>query len=348
VSLTPAPLAYTEGLEVRFKANHSVNGPSTLNVNGLGAVPLVKNVNSSLGNCDIAAGQIVYAVYDGSSFQLISPLYSSAASANAGPDQVVFGSGTTLAAMDPAPSAGTWSIQSGVGGSFASSSQFNSTFSGPLGVTYTLRWTVTNSCGSVAFDEMTVSFQTPTKRVFMTASSGTGNLNTWTNAGGLSGLAAADRICKFDSNNPLGAGNGNWKAWLSTTTVDAKDRIQDAVYKQVDNVTIIANNKADLTDGTIVNPISTLSNIPVFTGTNPSGNYDGPPFFGNLSPNANCSEWTTSANSGTNGIYGRSNATNSEWTLYTFNYGCNPSVGGSVSGVALSPGVFGRIYCFED
>lgn len=340
VSLSPIPLAYTEGMEVRFKANHGISGPATLNVNGLGAIPIVRNINTPLSNCDIFSGQIVAVVFDGSNFQMISPTYSSSVSSNAGEDQLIYGTSTTLNATDPSPGTGLWTIQSGVGGNVATPSTNNSSFSGSLGTSYVLRWTVTGECGTTAFDEVVITFDTPVKRVFLTQSAGTGDFNSWANSGGLSGLEAADRICQYDASNPLGAGNGNWKAWVSTTTVNAKDRIQDAIYRRSDNVTVIANNKADLTDGTLVNSISTASNVPVFTGTNPNGVYNASPFFSNPSPNGNCNNWTTSSNSGTNALYGRSNATNNEWTLYTFNYGCNPSTSGL--------GSLARLYCFED
>jgi hypothetical protein len=339
ITLSPAPAAYAEGMEVRFRANHAISGPATVNVNGLGAKSIVKNISTPLGNCDIAVNQIVAAVYDGTNFQLISPTYLASVDATAGPDQLVYGSSTTLAGNDPAPGTGAWTVQSGVGGSFANATLYNTTFSGTIGVTYTLRWTVTGTCGVTDFDDVIITFDTPTKRVFMTTSSGTGDFNSWANSGGLTGLAAADRICQYDASNPLGPGAGNWKAWVSTSTVHAKNRIQDAVYKRTDNTTVIAINKADLLDGSLLNPI-TASNVPVFTGTNPAGDYNASPFFSNPSPNASCNDWTTSSNSGTNAIYGRSNGTNGEWTLYTFNYGCNPSTSGL--------GAMGRLYCFED
>jgi len=340
VSLSPAPIGYAEGMMLFFKANHNIDGPVTLNVNGLGAVPIRKNIGAPLNSCDIGAGQMVCVVYDGTNFQLVSPPFYPTALTQAGPDQIVFGSSIPLAATDASPGSGVWTIQAGAGGSLVDASSFNSAFSGALGITYTLRWTVTNECGVTAFDEVAISFEVPVKRVFVTASAGTGNLNTWTNSGGLSGLTAADRICQFDANNPLGAGNGNWKAWLSTTSVNAQDRIQNAIYKRADNITVIANNKLDLLDGVLTNSINNLNNV-VFTGTNPAGNYNAAPFFSNPSPNASCNDWSIGTNGGTNAMYGLSSATNNEWTLYTFNYGCNPVASG------LSPAQ-GRLYCFED
>ncbi|MEQ1746989.1 MAG: BspA family leucine-rich repeat surface protein [Saprospiraceae bacterium] len=87
--------------------------------------------------------------------------------ANAGADQT--GAATcgqtqvTLAANSPTIGTGTWSIQSGAGGSFGNASSPTSTFSGTAGNTYTLRWTVTNAPCAASTDEMTVTFnQNPT------------------------------------------------------------------------------------------------------------------------------------------------------------------------------------------
>jgi hypothetical protein len=77
---------------------------------------------------------------------------------NAGPDQSLCGlSTTTLAGNDPGPYAGLWTVVSGAGGSFENSVEHNTIFNGVLGVSYTLRWTISNGpCSS--FDEVIISF----------------------------------------------------------------------------------------------------------------------------------------------------------------------------------------------
>jgi len=80
----------------------------------------------------------------------------------AGPDQLgLSGESATLAANTPAPpGVGEWSIVSGSGGSFSgspTSSNPVASFTGLSGNTYTLRWTITNSCGS-SQDEVQISF----------------------------------------------------------------------------------------------------------------------------------------------------------------------------------------------
>ncbi len=81
--------------------------------------------------------------------------------ANAGANQVLCASSTTLAANAPAIGSGSWSIVSGAGGSLGNASSPTSSFSGVQGVTYTLRWTTSNPPCASTSDDMTVTF-TPT------------------------------------------------------------------------------------------------------------------------------------------------------------------------------------------
>ena len=119
--------------------------------------------------------------------------------------------------------------------------------------------------------------------------------------GNLGGLAGADLKCMTAASN---AGlNGTWKALLSTSTVDAKDRIPDVVYKRMD-ATVIANNKADLFDGTILATININENgsiegwTHVFTGSISDGT---------KRVGANCSNWTLNSGNGERGINEYSN-----------------------------------------
>ena len=76
----------------------------------------------------------------------------------AGSDQSLCGlSTTTLAGNIPGAYAGLWTVVSGSGGSFENSTLYNTVFNGVLGVSYTLRWTISNGpCSS--FDEVVISF----------------------------------------------------------------------------------------------------------------------------------------------------------------------------------------------
>lgn len=66
-------LVYAAGMMINFKAaTANTASPVTLNVNGLGAKTIKKNVSTNLEVAEIKAGQIVSVLYDGTNFQVIS------------------------------------------------------------------------------------------------------------------------------------------------------------------------------------------------------------------------------------------------------------------------------------
>lgn len=72
--------SYYSGMEVSFKAGTANTGACSLNINGLGAKAIKKNVSSDLDSNDIKANQIVKVIYDGTNFQLINrtePVFAS-------------------------------------------------------------------------------------------------------------------------------------------------------------------------------------------------------------------------------------------------------------------------------
>ena len=76
-----AATAYRAGTTFTFKANHANTGAATLNVDGLGAKALKKfGGTSDVASGDIAVSQMVTAVYDGTNFQIISAITSTATS----------------------------------------------------------------------------------------------------------------------------------------------------------------------------------------------------------------------------------------------------------------------------
>jgi hypothetical protein len=72
ITLSPVPSAYYTGMVVNFKANTANTTTASLNVNGLGAKTIKKNVDSDLVTGDILAGQFCTVIYDGTNFQLIN------------------------------------------------------------------------------------------------------------------------------------------------------------------------------------------------------------------------------------------------------------------------------------
>ncbi len=83
--------------------------------------------------------------------------------ANAGPDQsgptAVCGTSTTLAGNVAAIGTGTWSVTAGAGGSFVDVNSPTTVFNGTAGVTYTLRWTITNGVCLPSTDDVIIELQ---------------------------------------------------------------------------------------------------------------------------------------------------------------------------------------------
>jgi len=78
IAPSPAITAYTAGQVFTFKATNANTTASTLNVNSLGtkSIKKVDGATDLVAN-DIKAGQIVRVVYDGTNFQMISPVGNS-------------------------------------------------------------------------------------------------------------------------------------------------------------------------------------------------------------------------------------------------------------------------------
>ncbi len=74
ITLTPAPAAYAAGQMFFFKAAHTNTAASTLNVNGLGVKTIKLSTGADTGANVIITGQIVQVEYDGTNFQMVSPL----------------------------------------------------------------------------------------------------------------------------------------------------------------------------------------------------------------------------------------------------------------------------------
>ena len=60
----------TTGMKFVLKLNHSNTGAATLNVDGIGAVAIKKNITTDVANGDLQSGAIVTVVFDGTNFVL--------------------------------------------------------------------------------------------------------------------------------------------------------------------------------------------------------------------------------------------------------------------------------------
>jgi hypothetical protein len=133
-------------------------------------------------------------------------------------------------------------------------------------------------------------------------------LTSTTHDGNIGGLAGADAICgQLALDVDLG---GSWVAWLSDDSTDAKDRLTQRAgpIVRLDGLTI-ADDIADLTDGSIQSPIlvdetlSVQAAQRVWTGTSASGTGSGGPDW---------EDWATNVVVG--GGDGQSDATGVGWT----------------------------------
>lgn len=161
---------------------------------------------------------------------------------------------------------------------------------------------------------------TDAKTVFVTSTTTTGNTG---------GLTGADAICQQRA--IAGGLSGTYKAWLSGGGVAAKNRItQSTIPYALPNGTKVADNFADLTDGTLdaaiaVTELGTTIFAYVYTGTTATGD----------ASSNDCLGWTSTAITG-GGSYFMQGYTSFADGLWTNS--------GSVNGCGV---VMNHLYCFE-
>ncbi len=175
-------------------------------------------------------------------------------------------------------------------------------------------------------------WEAPGNLVFASSIYNTGNLGSWPEANGAVGLAAGDAICESLATSAGLPAPDSFVAWLSTSTVDAVDRVtSDGPFKRVDGVEVAAS-RADLLTA-ISSNLALESAISVdetgdyvasnaFTGTNSSG----------LGTLHDCSGWTSSS-FGVDATFGRVQETRGGWTGSTDFQAC---------------GLILRIYCISN
>lgn len=167
---------------------------------------------------------------------------------------------------------------------------------------------------------------------FLTAERGSGNLGdpmSWPDSGGETGVLAGDATCQAEAAAAGLADPGSYKAWLSDggSMIDAADLfMHDGPWIRPDGVPV-ADNLADLTDGSLFAPINVtaagdyLGNWAVWTGSSEAG----------LGTTFHCDSWQ-SDDPGDSGSRGTVNE------VY-FWYG--PSTGPCNN-------EFGHLYCLSD
>lgn len=171
--------------------------------------------------------------------------------------------------------------------------------------------------------------QASAKRVFVTSTTYNGNLE---------GLAGADAKCQARAgyiSSALGGGGSVWKAWLSDSNTSAASRLThaDSPYQLINGSTV-SNNWADLTDGTLQNPINIteFNTIPnSMSGVWTNTNIFGEAYFSGDN-NKTCKDYTSSVYSiEAYYIFGRNGSSDGNWTLWSSD-NCSSNA---------------RLYCFE-
>lgn len=106
------------------------------------------------------------------------------------------------------------------------------------------------------------------------------------------GLSGADSACQMLANN-AGLPTGTYKAWLSTSRVDAVSRLGSArAFVRVDGAPI-ADQVSDLTSGKILNPIDLDESGNDIREAQSSDVWTGSTNAGTLSAYGNCNDWTS-------------------------------------------------------
>jgi hypothetical protein len=181
-----------------------------------------------------------------------------------------------------------------------------------------------------ASDPTTKTVWTPSALAFVTSAWGSGKLSTWEAAGGESGMAAGDAICRNLATAAHLPAPDSFLAFLSDSGVDAIDRLTltNVRYRRVDHYQI-ADNRGDLLDGTNDNSLHVdewgryvTNGLTAFTGTETDGTYAG----------TSCLEWDSTSQPGNVTAGGVSNMRSGVWT----------------AGIGTSCSISNRLYCLSN
>ncbi len=176
------------------------------------------------------------------------------------------------------------------------------------------------------------------KKVFVTSTTGNGNLASWDEAEGENGLAGGDKVCQTLA---LRAGLENpdkFKAWLTVSVEDAETSLgrlsSNGPWARPDGV-VVAQNKEELASGLLRASISQTEtgeyvNSGAWTGSYPHGDCDdcGSP------QQWSCEGWSSDSSS-FSGKHGLSSATYEYWS----------DIDSVWANTCNEPN---RLYCFED
>ena len=157
------------------------------------------------------------------------------------------------------------------------------------------------------------------KTIFVSSTEQTGNLG---------GVAGADSLC---NDFAIAAGlPGVYKAWLASNDDDDPESrfVQSAFPYILPDGVVVADDWADLTDGSLQNPINVDENVvggvlgAVWTNVDPDGHHSAQP---------DCANWTDDGITNIIGAVGLAQEVDARWTDFVVNPICNTG---------------GRLYCF--
>lgn len=213
-----------------------------------------------------------------------------------------------------------WTVVAGTSANitFGTPTAASTTVSANEPMNYTLRLTATDGAGNSAYDEMVLTWQDGNHIAFMTSTTFGGNLG---------GLAGADASCQARA---TAAGlSGTYKALLSTSTVDAASRVTVVAPIMGTDGVKIADDQADLWDGTLDAAIShtefgSFVNYYAFTGSTSAGL---------KVASYMCSDWTSTTGNAQHGI---TQSATSTWVAYANDWAC-ASVGAHLYCLSSAP-----------
>jgi hypothetical protein len=169
-----------------------------------------------------------------------------------------------------------------------------------------------------------------------------------TGSGNLGGLTGADATCQALA-TAVGAGGKTWAAYLSTSTVNAKDRIGTGPWYNAKGVKV-ADSVADLhSANSAINKANGLDEkgqaVPG-AADNPNQHdiLTGSLMDGTVNGTANCANWTSDVTAGVTAAVGHFDRTGGGTNPTSWNFA--HIVSGCTATNLIAMGGAGRFYCF--
>jgi methionine-rich copper-binding protein CopC len=189
--------------------------------------------------------------------------------AAAGADQETCNTSVTMAANAASGfrETGTWSVVSGAGGGFADANSPTSSFTGTKGVSYTLRWTISNGVCPISSDDVVVTLSDDVTanagsdqnvcgtNTFLGASFSTGSTGSWSILSGAGGTITTPTSATSTFKGKVGT--TYTLQWTENNGSCSDTDIVEITF--FDNVTVAAAGADQKIDGALVTMNATLA-----------------------------------------------------------------------------------------